>query len=591
MDIFNVLTMIGGLSLFLFGMNLMGQALERRAGDKLRSLLDRMTSGVFAGFLTGLCITAIIQSSSATTVMVVGFVNSGLMTLRQAINVIMGANVGTTVTAWLLSLSGIDSGNVWVQLLKPSSFTPILALIGIINYMFCRSSKKKDTGMILLGFATLMFGMETMSGAVAGLKDVPAFTNLFIAFKNPVLGVLAGAILTAVIQSSSASVGILQALAVTGSVSYAAAIPIIMGQNIGTTVTAMISSIGTNKNAKRAAVVHLLFNVIGVVVLLTVFCIVRAVFAPALLNEPATMYGIAVAHSAFNLLCTAILLPAGGLLEKLAKRIVPDDAQAQGEKTVELDERLLATPSLALSRSRAVACEMADCAVRALNNSLTALTANTPELAQSIRDDEERCDHYEDILGTYLVKLSAQKMGRSESEEATELLKTIGDFERISDHAVNILTSAEEMTRKGLTFSASAKNELATVTAAIREILSLSLKAFERHDTAIASQVEPLEQVIDTLKEQMRTRHILRMQQGQCSIEAGFVLSDLLTDLERTSDHCSNIAGCIIDASRHNLNLHETLREAKSADSGFQSAFHTYAEKYQLPLPAAEQDA
>ena len=587
MDIFNVLTMIGGLSLFLFGMNLMGQALERRAGDKLRSLLDRMTSGVFAGFLTGLCITAIIQSSSATTVMVVGFVNSGLMTLRQAINVIMGANVGTTVTAWLLSLSGIDSGNLWVQLLKPSSFTPILALIGIINYMFCRSSKKKDTGMILLGFATLMFGMETMSGAVAGLKDVPAFTNLFIAFKNPVLGVLAGAILTAVIQSSSASVGILQALAVTGSVSYAAAIPIIMGQNIGTTVTAMISSIGTNKNAKRAAVVHLLFNVIGVVVLLTVFCIVRAVFAPALLNEPATMYGIAVAHSAFNLLCTAILLPAGGLLEKLAKRIVPDDAQAQGEKTVELDERLLATPSLALSRSRAVAYEMADCAVRALNNSLTALTANTPELAQSIRDDEERCDHYEDILGTYLVKLSARKMGRSESEEATELLKTIGDFERISDHAVNILTSAEEMTRKGLTFSASAKNELATVTAAIREILSLSLKAFERHDTAIASQVEPLEQVIDTLKEQMRTRHILRMQQGHCSIEAGFILSDLLTDLERTSDHCSNIAGCVIDARAHNLNLHETLRQAKTADGSFQQTYESYVEKYQLPVPSS----
>ena len=587
MDIFNVLTMIGGLSLFLFGMNLMGQALERRAGDKLRSLLDRMTSGVFAGFLTGLCITAIIQSSSATTVMVVGFVNSGLMTLRQAINVIMGANVGTTVTAWLLSLSGIDSGNVWVQLLKPSSFTPVLALIGIINYMFCRSSKKKDTGMILLGFATLMFGMETMSGAVAGLKDVPAFTDLFIAFKNPVLGVLAGAILTAIIQSSSASVGILQALAVTGSVSYAAAIPIIMGQNIGTTVTAMISSIGTNKNAKRAAVVHLLFNVIGVVVLLTLFCIVRAAFAPVLLNESATMYGIAVAHSAFNLLCTAILLPAGSLLEKLACRIVPDDARV--EVVTELDERLLPTPSLALRQSRAVACEMAECSVRALNNALTALTANTPELAQSIRDDEERCDHYEDILGTYLVKLSAQKLGRAESEESTELLKTIGDFERISDHAVNILSSAEEMTRKNLTFSANAKNELITITSAIREILSLALKAFERRDTDIASQVEPLEQVIDTLKEQMRTRHILRMQQGQCSIEAGFVLSDLLTNLERTSDHCSNIAGCIIDASHHNLNLHETLREAKAADSGFQSTFHSYAEKYQLPLPPTEQ--
>ena len=589
MDIFDVLTMIGGLSLFLFGMNLMGQALERRAGNKLRSLLDRMTSGVFAGFLTGLCITAIIQSSSATTVMVVGFVNSGLMTLRQAINVIMGANVGTTVTAWLLSLSGIDSGNLWVQLLKPSSFTPVLALIGIINYMFCRSSKKKDTGMILLGFATLMFGMETMSGAVAGLKDVPAFTNLFIAFKNPVLGVLAGALLTAIIQSSSASVGILQALAVTGSVSYAAAIPIIMGQNIGTTVTAMISSIGTNKNAKRAAVVHLLFNVIGVVVLLTLFCIVRAALAPALLNESATMYGIAVAHSAFNLLCTAILLPAGGLLERLAKRIVPDDAQAQGDKTVELDERLLATPSLALSRSRAVASEMAECAVRSLSNALTSLMSSTPELAQSIRDDEERCDHYEDILGTYLVKLSAQKMGRSESEEATELLKTIGDFERISDHAVNILSSAEEMAQKGLSFSGSALNELATVTSAIREILSLALKAFEQRDVSVASQVEPLEQVIDTLKEQMRTRHILRMQQGQCSIEAGFVLSDLLTDLERTSDPCSNIAGCVIDASQHNLNLHETLREAKSANSSFQSTFHHYAEKYQLPRPASGQ--
>ena len=585
MDIFNVLTMIGGLCLFLFGMNLMGQALERRAGGKLRSLLDKMTGSVFAGFLTGLGITAIIQSSSATTVMVVGFVNSGLMTLRQSINVIMGANVGTTVTAWLLSLGGIDSGNFWIKLLKPSSFTPILALIGIIYYMFCKDNKKKDTGMILLGFATLMFGMETMSGAVAGLKDVPAFANLFVAFKNPILGVLAGTLLTAIIQSSSASVGILQALAVTGSVSYAAAIPIIMGQNIGTTVTAMLSSIGTNKNA-RAAVVHLLFNFIGVIVLLTVFCIVRAAFAPALLDESATMAGIAVAHSTFNILCTAMLLPAGGLLEKLAKRIVPDDPQTQGEKTTELDERLLPTPSLALRQSRTVAREMADCAVRALNNALTALGHNTPELAQSIRDDEERCDHYEDILGTYLVKLSTQKMGRDESEEATELLKTIGDFERISDHAVNILSSAEEMEQKGLTFSGSALNELAILAAAIREILSLSLKSFSSQDVALAQQVEPLEQVIDTLKEQMRTRHILRMQQGHCSIEAGFVLSDLLTDLERTSDHCSNIAGCVIDARAHNLNLHETLRQAKTADGSFQRTYESYAEKYQLPIPS-----
>ena len=576
MDIFNVLTMIGGLCLFLFGMNLMGQALERRAGGKLRSLLDKMTGSVFAGFLTGLGITAIIQSSSATTVMVVGFVNSGLMTLRQAINVIMGANVGTTVTAWLLSLGGIDSGNFWIKLLKPSSFTPVLALIGIIYYMFCKDNKKKDTGMILLGFATLMFGMETMSGAVAGLKDVPAFTNLFVAFQNPLLGVLAGALLTAIIQSSSASVGILQALAVTGSVSYAAAIPIIMGQNIG-----------TNKNARRAAVVHLLFNVIGVVVLLTVFCIVRAAFAPALLNESATMAGIAVTHSVFNILCTAMLLPAGGLLEKLACRIVPDDPQTQGEKTTELDERLLPTPSLALRQSRAVAREMADCAVRALNNALTVLDHNTPELAQSIRDDEELCDHYEDILGTYLVKLSTQKLGRDESEEATELLKTIGDFERISDHAVNILSSAEEMEQKGLMFSGSALNELAILTSAIREILSLSLKSFSSQDVALAQQVEPLEQVIDTLKEQMRTRHILRMQQGHCSIEAGFILSDLLTDLERTSDHCSNIAGCVIDARAHNLNLHETLRQAKTADGSFQQTYESYVEKYQLPVPSS----
>ena len=581
MDIFNLLTMIGGLCLFLFGMNLMGQALERRAGGSLRTVLGKMTGKVMTGFLTGLGVTAIIQSSSATTVMVVGFVNSGLMTLRQAVNVIMGANVGTTVTAWLLSLGGIDSGSVWVNLLKPSSFTPVLALIGIVLYLFCKKAKQKDTGTILLGFATLMFGMETMSSAVAGLKDVPAFTNLFLAFKNPVLGVLAGAVLTGIIQSSSASVGILQALTVTGSVSYAAAIPIIMGQNIGTCVTAMISSVGTNKNAKRAAVVHLMFNVIGVAVLLTVFCIVKAVFHPALFDEPATMYGIAVAHSAFNILCTAMLLPAGGLLEKLATRMVADGKQR--EKTVELDERLLATPSLALERSRAVAVEMADRSVRALKNALLCVEKYSPALAQSIQEDESACDHYEDVLGTYLVRLSAQKLGENESEEATELLKTIGDFERISDHAVNLLESAEEMREKKLTFSPAARAEFGTLSAAIDEILELSLDAFASGDVALAARVEPLEQVIDTLKEQMRTRHILRMQQGNCSIEAGFVWSDLLTNLERTSDHCSNIAGCVIDTAQHNLNLHETLKAVKRGDPRFQDSFRVYAEKYRLP--------
>lgn len=581
MDIFNLLTMIGGLSLFLFGMSLMGQALERRAGSKLRSLLDQMTGKPIIGFLTGLGVTAIIQSSSATTVMVVGFVNSGLMTLRQAINVIMGANVGTTVTAWLLSMSDISGSNLFLQLLKPTSFTPVLALIGIILYMFCKNTKKKDTGMILLGFATLMFGMETMSGAVSGLSQVPAFTNLFLAFKNPVLGVLAGAVLTGIIQSSSASVGILQALASTGAVSYAAAIPIIMGQNIGTTVTALLSSIGTNKNARRAAIVHLMFNVIGVVVLLIVFCIVRAVFAPALLDESATRSGIAIAHSAFNVLCTAILLPAGGLLEKLAIRIVPDnDAK---EQTVELDERLLASPSLALQRSRTVASEMAQCAVQALKDSLSEMTQYSPELADKIRQAEDRCDHYEDILGTYLVKLSAKRMGVQESEVATALLKSIGDFERISDHAVNVLEAAEELHTKGLSFSESAQAEFRVLSDAVSEILDLSLRCFEQSDVNVAAQVEPLEQVIDTLKERIRTRHILRMQQGTCSIEAGFILSDLITNLERTSDHCSNIAGCVIDAARHNLNLHETLRETRLDDPNFQPAFQAYAQKYALP--------
>ena len=512
MSIFDVLTMIGGLCLFLFGMDLMGQALERRAGGRLRTLLDKMTGRVMTGFLTGMAITAVVQSSSATTVMVVGFVNSGLMTLRQAINVIMGANVGTTVTAWLLSLAGIDSGSTWVQLLKPTSFTPVLALVGIILYMSCKSGKRKDTGVILLGFATLMFGMDTMSGAVAGLKDVPAFAQLFVAFKNPVLGVLAGAVLTGIIQSSSASVGILQALAVTGQVSYAAAIPIIMGQNIGTCVTALLSSVGTNKNAKRAAVVHLMFNVIGVVVLLTAFCIVKAVFAPSILQMPATMYGIAVAHSCFNVICTALLLPCGGLLEKLAVRLVPDGPQEKAEQPVELDERLLATPPLALQQCRAVAEEMAACAAEALNRGLDAFSAYTPELAEGIRRDEKRCDRYEDALGTYLVRLSTQQMGAAESEEATELLKTIGDFERISDHAVNVLESAEELRTKGLTFSKTAQRELDVLSKAVRDILALALRAFREKDMDAAGQVEPLEQVIDDLKEQMRTRHILRLQ-------------------------------------------------------------------------------
>lgn len=580
MDIFDVLSLVGGLSLFLFGMNVMGQALERRAGNKLRTLLGRLTTNRMTGFLTGLGVTAVIQSSSATTVMVVGFVNSGLMTLSQAINVIMGANVGTTVTAWILSLSGIDSGNMIVQLFKPSSFTPILALAGIIFYMFCNDSKKKDTGTILLGFATLMFGMETMSAAVSGLRDVPAFQELFIMFRNPVLGVMAGALLTAIIQSSSASVGILQALAVTGQVSFGAAIPIIMGQNIGTCVTAMISSVGANKNAKRAAVVHLSFNIIGTVVWLTVFCIIKALFAPALLNRSASLVGIAVAHSVFNVLCTILLLPMAGFLEKLAQRVVPDAKEP--EVRTELDERLLVTPPLALENCRKVSITMAETSAAALKEGLICLRSYDSALAEAIREKESKTDYYEDILGTYLVKLSGSQISENDSSEATKLLKVIGDFERISDHALNLLESAEELQQKGLAFTESAAKELEILSAAINEILDLSTNAFIYNDLESASKVESLEQVIDGLKEQMRTRHILRLQQGECSIDAGFVWSDLLTNLERTSDHCSNIAGCVLDMAQNKLNFHETLRNFRNYSDEYKENFEKYAKKYAL---------
>lgn len=575
---FEVLALIGGLSLFLFGMNIMGQSLERRAGSKLRDLLGKLTTNRIAGLLTGLCVTAVIQSSSATTVMVVGFVNSGIMSLTQAINVIMGANVGTTVTAWVLSLGDIDSKNFFVQLLKPESFTPILALIGIILYMFCKGSKKKDTGMIFLGFATLMFGMETMSDAVSGLGDIPAFQQLFIAFENPILGVLAGAMLTAIIQSSSASVGILQALAVTGQVSYGAAVPIIMGQNIGTCITAMLSSVGANKNAKRAAVVHLSFNVIGTVAWLLVFSLVEMIFSPAILGEAASKSGIAVAHSAFNILCTLLLLPMAKWLEKLVKKLVPD-AKAP-ETATELDERLLATPPIALERCRKVAEEMAQDSVYALQGGIMALTNYTPELAENVRALEEKTDHYEDILSTYLLKLSAYQVSDADNAELTKIHKIIGDFERISDHAVNLLESAEELREKELKFTPDATKELGVLSEAVHEIMNLAMIAFTGNDLEAAEKVEPLEEVIDDLKEKMRVHHIRRLQQGDCSVEAGFILSDVLTNLERTSDHCSNIAGCVTDMASDNLNLHETLRKFRNDNADFAARYAEYAERY-----------
>lgn len=580
MSIFNVLNLLGGLCLFLFGMSLMGQALERRAGSSLRPLLEKMTQSRLKGLLAGLGVTAVIQSSSATTVMVVGFVNSGLMTLRQSIGVIMGANIGTTVTAWILSLSGIEGNSLLVQMFKPSTFTPILAVIGIVLYLFLKNDKKKDTGMILLGFATLMFGMEAMSAAVSVLRDVPEFSRLFLLFTDPLLGVLAGALLTGIIQSSSASVGILQALASTGQVTYGAAIPIIMGQNIGTCVTALLSSIGTNKNARRAALVHLNFNVIGATVGIILFYIIRAAAAPLLLTQPATEWGIAVAHSVFNVLCTLVLLPLGGMLEKLVMRLVPEDKKPQRE--AELDERLLATPALALERCRTLIADMASYAMESMRESLGAVLACTPKAAEHIREDEARTDHYEDIIGSYLVKLSARKIGETDSALAAEYLRLIGDFERIADHSVNILESAEELKNKGISFSPAARQEYQIMSAAVQEVTGLAYTAFVTGDIGAARRIEPLEQVIDDLKEELRTRHIRRMQQGTCGIEAGFIWSDLLTDLERVSDHCSNIACCILEGIDHNLHRHEVLQSIRENSASFDADYAAFQEKYAL---------
>ncbi len=580
MTIFDVLNLIGGLCLFLFGMNVMGDGLERRAGNSLKTLLGKLTDSKIKGFLTGLGVTAVIQSSSATTVMVVGFVNSRLMTLKQSIGVIMGANIGTTVTAWILSLGGISSDNLVMQLLKPTSFTPVLALVGTIFLMFSKSTKQKDVGTILLGFATLMFGMDTMSGAVSGLADIPEFQNLFLLFENPILGVLVGAVLTGIIQSSSASVGILQALSATGAVSYAAAIPIIMGQNIGTCVTALLSSFGTNKNAKRAAIIHLSFNVIGTVVWLSVYSLISALVKPAILAQSATYLGIAVCHSLFNSLCTALLLPQSALLEKIAYLIVPEGRETA--KKVELDERLLATPSIALGQCDQLVRKMAGETLEGFRLSLNALRGNDTAQAEWIRFIEKDIDHYEDILGTYLTKLARAQISDDDSSEVSKLLKIIGDLERISDHSVNVLESVEELKNKQIGFSDDAGKELKVLCAAVEEILGLTMDALEQGNVDAAAGIEPLEQVIDHLKGILRDRHIIRLKRGGCSVEAGFIWSDLLTDLERTSDHCSNIALSIMDACEHNMNAHESLRMLRKNSPGYLEKLDAFSRKYSL---------
>lgn len=582
MDLFDALTLIGGLCLFLFGMNLMGVYLEKSAGSGLKRLLGRLTSGKAAGFLTGAGVTAVVQSSSATTVMVVGFVNSGLMTLRQAINVILGANVGTTATAWLLSLTGIESDNVFVRLLKPSAFTPVLALIGIVLYLFFKNTKRRDVGVILLGFATLMFGMETMSGAVSGLRSDPAFAGLLTMFRNPIMGVLAGALLTAVIQSSSASVGILQALSSTGQITVGMSIPIIMGQNIGTCVTALLSSVGTNRNARRASVVHLAFNTLGTVLCLSAFWLLCTLTNIAFLNTAANEVSIAAAHSVFNLLCTAVMLPAAGLLERLALRLIPEPRTATSDDTSELDERLMATPAIALERCRMLTADMANGAMTALHLSLQTLSAYREDTAEEIRRFERQADHYEDILGSYLVKLNARPLSDRDSRESAKLLHMIGDLERISDHAVNVLESAEEIRQKGVAFGGAAGRELGVLIAAVNAIVNKTKEAFDSDDLAAAAHVEPLEQVIDSLKAQLRTNHIRRVQKSEYSIEAGFVWSDLLNDLERIADHCSNIAGCLLEMAHDSMDVHEYLRRVRAGSDEFADLYEHYAKTYTL---------
>ena len=581
MTLFDALNLLGGLALFLFGMNVMGAALEKRAGNRLKAILGSMTSNVFKGFLLGLGVTAIIQSSSATTVMVVGFVNSGLMTLRQAIGVIMGANLGTSVTSWLLSTTGIDGESIFIQLLKPTSFTPVLAAIGLFLYMFQKNAKKKDIGLILLGFAVLMFGMDAMAASVSGLQDVPQFRQVLTLFSNPFLGVLVGAGFTAIIQSSSASVGILQALTTTGTITYATAIPIVMGQNIGTCVSAMISAIGASKNAKRAAVVHLSFNIIATLILLPLYYLADALFQFPFVSHAATPLGIAVVHTTFKILALALLMPASRLLEKLACRIVPDSKKDEGAQL--LDERLLATPSVAIERCRTVAVTMAEEAVTSMKSSMAQLASFEAKGGEAIRASEERVDVYEDELGTYLVKLSAHEMTEADSTEANELLHLIGDVERISDHAVNLLESAEEMHDKQLTFSAEAKRELSVMVSAVTEILELSLTAFRDNDLDSAVMVEPLEQVVDSLRDYIKKQHVSRLQHQECTIEMGFILSDVLTNLERVSDHCSNIAGCLLEMSHESMDMHKYLRQVKDGgEKEYNDYFDYFKMKYAI---------
>ena len=580
-----LISLLGGLALFLFGMDTMGKALERTAGGKLQTILAKMSSSVPKGFLLGLAVTAVIQSSSATTVMVVSFVNSGIMTLKQAVGVIMGSNVGTTVTAWILSLSGLEGDSFLVQVLKPSTLAPLLGTIGIILYMFMKSEKSKNIGTILLGFMALMTGMELMSGSMKFLKDEAWFAQLMVSFSNPIIGILVGAALTAIIQSSSASVGILQSMCSTGAVSFGCAIPVILGQNIGTCVTAMMGSIGANKNARRTAMVHLYFNIIGTLIFLVLFYGLGLFFPWKFLNEACNEMNIAVIHTAFNIAATAILLPLNGLLVKLATLSVPDDKQE--EKTELLDERLLGTPAVAIQRAHEIAVRMAEDAAEAMDLAMGLTREFDSTTMEQVLSLEDSTDRYEDALGTYLVKLSGINLTVADNRILNTLLYTVSDIERIADHAVSVGRAAMEMKEKNIQFSQQAQAELAVLERALSDILSRTVDSYRCFDRNLAMKVEPQEQVVDALVREVKSRHIRRLRDGLCSVEYGFVLEDLLTAFERSADHCSNVAVEILQVADGKLEAHEYLNSLKSGglqeSAAFAERFARYKAQYAFP--------
>ncbi len=578
--IFPLLTFVGALALFIFGMSIMGDALEKKSASRLKSTLEHLTSNTYKGLLLGIIVTAIIQSSSATTVMVVGFVNSGIMQLKQAIGVIFGANIGTTITSWILSLTGISSNNILVNLLKPSAFSPILAAIGIVLYSFVKDNRKKDTGAILLGFAVLMFGMDTMSQTVKPLANYPQVKNFMLMFSNPILGILSGAIVTAIIQSLSASVGILQAFAVTGSLTFSSAIPIIMGQNIGTCVTAILSSIGASTNAKRVAIIHLYFNVISAIIIALAFYLFNSFFEFNFFSASVSPFYIAIIHTIFNVLATLIMLPLANVLEMLA--LITVKGKEEIKEFNFLDERLLSTPSFALQQCKILVYQMADLSKNAVFQAIELINEYNNDTASKIVKEEKEIDVYEDKLGTYLVAISSKNLNFNDSKETANLLHCIGDFERIGDHALNIMQAAGEINTKNIVFSNKAINEINVMAAAVNDIVALTIKALKQKNIILAMRVEPLEQVVDSLKHKLKANHVDRLQKGECTTNLGFVFSDIVTNFERIADHCSNIAVSLISSMEEGIEIHKYLNNIKNNNDKFNALYDDYKKKYAL---------